>query len=305
MNKKDVLVLGGCGFIGSHLCDKIISRGNNAYIADMSTDNNISSKVQDVYQCDLTSENAVMNILKSVQPDLIYHLAANSNVRSDGVGVNQFNHNTKITSNIVKYAHMFGYPDILFTSSSTVYGQTTEMPVKENSLLNPSSYYGAGKVGSESILQTYQNQTKGTVKIFRLANIIGPGLRNAVIPDFIEKLSRNPDKLEILGDGKQMKSYMHIDDCVDSILYVARESDKTIVNIGTDSTTTVNKIADIVSEVMGLDPKYDYTGGEKGWTGDVPKIKMDVSRMKSLGYEPSMSSDEAVKQATEQLLDEI
>lgn len=307
MEQKKVLVTGGCGFIGSQLCEELVSRGHLVSVADnMSSGERLflPDNVNRVYECDLTDEEAVHHVLEDTNPDLIYHLAAKSDVRSESVGVNQFEYNTKITGNIVKSSHKFGNPDILFTSSSTVYGHPDEIPVTESYDLNPISYYGAGKIGSESLLRTYQNQTEGDVKIFRLANIVGPNLRGAVIPDFIEKLSDNPQELEILGNGKQMKSYMHVEDCVNAILHITN-SDATTVNIGTETTTTVDRIADTVSDVMNLQPLYDYTGGSQGWTGDVPEIKMDVSYMKSLGYSPQMSSDQAVRKATNQLVEEI
>ena len=307
MEQKDILVTGGCGFIGSRLCEELVSQDHSVFVADETSFGSwsfTSGEVQRVYECDLIEEDSVHRVLEDIRPDVIYHLAARSDVRSDSVGVNQFTYNTGITGNIIKFSHEFGNPDIYFTSSSTVYGHPDEIPVDESCKLNPISYYGSGKIGSESLLQTYKNQTEGDVKIFRLANIIGPNLRGAVIPDFIQKLCDNPEELEILGNGKQMKSYMHVDDCVKAMLDVT-DSDATTVNIGTETTTKVDKIADIVSDIMGLNPSYNYTGGCQGWTGDVPEIKMDVSRMKSVGYSPDMGSDEAVRKATKELVREI
>lgn len=307
MSETNTLITGGCGFIGSHLSEELDTTDNNIFIVDDMSNGEIahaSDGVEDVYECDLTDYDSTEKVIRDVQPDVIYHLAAKSNVRSDGVGTGQFNHNTKITSNIVRVGHKVGYPDIAFASSSTVYGHPDEVPVDEESSLNPESYYGAGKIGSESILRTYENQTDANVNIFRLANIVGGRLRGAVIPDFIEKLFEDSEELEILGNGKQMKSYMHVEDCVNAMLHI-QGSDTTVVNIGVETTTTVDRIADIVSEEMQVQPSYNYTGGSKGWTGDVPKIKMDVHHMESLGYNPEMTSDQAVRKAAEELIDEI
>lgn len=307
MSNINTLITGGCGFIGSHLSEKLDTADNDIFVVDDMSNGEIShasDSVEEVYQCDLTDYDSAEKVITDIQPDVIYHLAAKSNVRSDGVGTGQFNHNTKITANIVRVGHKVGHPNIAFASSSTVYGHPDEVPVDEESSLNPESYYGAGKIGSESILRTYQNQTGANVNIFRLANIVGGRLRGAVIPDFIQKLFEDSAELEILGNGKQMKSYMHVEDCVNAMLHI-QGSDATVVNIGIETTTTVDRIADIVSEEMQVQPSYNYTGGSKGWTGDVPKIKMDVSRMKSLGYSPEMTSDQAVREAAEELVDEI
>lgn len=307
MEQQEILVTGGCGFIGSRLCRELVSRGHSVSIADnMSSGNRsfVPNGVSQIYECDLVDEESVQYVLEDADPDAVYHMAAESDVRSESIGIHQFDHNTKITGNIVKFSHKIGSPDILFASSSTVYGHPDKKSVTESYKLNPISYYGSGKIGSESLLRTYQDQTDGDVKILRLANIVGPNLRGAVIPDFIEKLSDDPKQLKILGNGSQMKSYMHIEDCVNAILHI-KDSDATTVNVGTETTTTVDKIADTVSDVMNLEPSYNYTGGSQGWEGDVPEIKMDVSYMKSIGYNPRMNSDEAVRKATEQLVNEI
>ena len=308
MSKENVLVTGGCGFIGSHLSQELIS-DYSVYIADdMSAGKQryAPDGSQKVFNSDLTESSAVERIINEVNPVKVYHLAASSDVRSDSVGTGQFEYNTKITNNLVTHAHKNGCPDFIFTSSSTVYGWTDVIPTGESHHLNPNSYYGSGKIGSESILRTYSSQTSAEVKIFRLANIVGPRLRGAVIPDFVLKLRDNPEELEILGDGRQKKSYMHVDECVEAILHVDSSYDSgIIVNVGTDSTTTVTRIADIVSNVMNLNPEYNYTGGRQGWTGDVPEVRLDISRLESLGYTPRLSSDESVRKATEQLVKEL
>jgi UDP-glucose 4-epimerase len=132
-------------------------------------------------------------------------MAALSNVRSEGLGTEQFRHNTEITRNIIHYGTKFGEPDISFASSSVMYGENSEKPTREDHKTKTTSYYGAGKVASESLLNTYSSQTEGSIKILRMANIVGPRLRDAVIPDFIQKLNKNEDELEILGDGSQTK----------------------------------------------------------------------------------------------------
>ncbi|MFC7173337.1 NAD-dependent epimerase/dehydratase family protein [Haloplanus litoreus] len=142
---------------------------------------------------------------------------------------------------------------------------------------------------------------------FRFANIVGPHQRGNVVPDFVEKLRDDPETLTILGDGRQEKSYLHVEDCVDAIVHVVERADARLntYNLGSRTTTSVNRIADIVSEEMGLDPAYEYTGGDRGWTGDVPKMRLSVEKLAALGWEPPSSSDEAVRRAARQLIEEL
>jgi UDP-glucose 4-epimerase len=143
--------------------------------------------------------------------------------------------------------------------------------------------------------------------VFRFANIVGPRLRGAVVPDFIEKLRDDPDKLVILGDGHQEKSYMHIEECLDAMLHVVEHAGERLntYNLGTRTTTSVDTIADIVADEMGLDPEYEHTGGERGWTGDVPRMRLSIEKLSALGWEPDRSSDDAIRQSVRELLDEL
>ena len=172
--------------------------------------------------------------------------------------------------------------------------------------MEPISIYGASKLGEEALLSVYAHSHDVTVWTFRFANIVGPRLqRGAVIPDFIHKLRRDPTALEILGDGRQEKSYMHIDECIEAMVHVVEHADAPVntYNLGTRTTTSVRTIADIVADELGVDPEYEFTGGERGWTGDVPRMRLSVEKLAGLGFEPTDSSDEAVRRATRELLD--
>jgi UDP-glucose 4-epimerase len=143
--------------------------------------------------------------------------------------------------------------------------------------------------------------------VFRFANIVGPYQRGNVVPDFIEKLTENPTELEILGDGRQEKSYMYVSECVSAMKYVVEHADDplNIYNLGTQTTTSVTDIADIISDELGVDPEYTYTGGDRGWTGDVPKMRLAIEKLAALGWEPTRSSDEAVRQGARDLISEL
>ncbi len=162
-------------------------------------------------------------------------------------------------------------------------------------------------MADEALLSTYAHSYDFTAWVFRFANIVGPHQRGNVIPDFIEKLLDDPTKLEILGDGRQEKSYMHVEECVDAIIHVVEHADQDLntYNLGTRTTTSVTAIADIICEEMGLNPDYEYTGGDRGWTGDVPKMRLSIEKLASLGWEPSMSSHESVRRGVGDIVAEL
>jgi len=218
----------------------------------------------------------------------------------------QFRLNTGLTANVAERMHEVGCRHVAFTSSSTVYGEAPRPTPEDYAPLEPISMYGAAKLAEESLLSVYAHSHDFTVWTFRFANIVGPRLQlGAVVPDFIEKLREDPSELEILGDGRQEKSYMHISECIEAMRHVIEHTDDPVntYNLGTRTTTSVRTIADIVADEMGLDPEYSFTGGDRGWTGDVPRMRLSVEKLAGLGFEPDQSSDEAVRRATRELLE--
>lgn len=212
-----------------------------------------------------------------------------------------------MTYNVLERMDEVDVSKLVFTSSSTVYGEAPRPTPEDFAPLEPISIYGSSKLADEALLSTYARSYGFTVWNVRFANIVGPHQRGTVVPDFIEKLRADPTELEILGDGRQEKSYMHVAECVDAIRYVVEHAtdDLNTYNLGTRTTTSVTDIADIVSEEMGVDPDYSYTGGDRGWTGDVPRMRLSIEKLAGLGWEPSLSSHESVERATRQLVAEI
>ena len=166
---------------------------------------------------------------------------------------------------------------------------------------------GSSKLADEALISTHAHSYDLTAWVFRFASIVGPHQRGNVIPDFIEKLLADPTQLEILGDGRQEKSYMHVRECVDAIRYVVEHAndDLNTYNLGTRTTTSVTAIADIVSDELGVEPEYTYTGGDRGWTGDVPKMRLSIEKLSGLGWEPSQSSHEAVRRGIRNLVGDL
>jgi len=191
--------------------------------------------------------------------------------------------------------------EVVFASSSVVYGEEAKIPTPEDANLDPISMYGATKCGGEHMCKVYSEIFDMDLTIVRLANIVGGRNPKGVIYDFIHKLKDNPEKLTILGNGKQKKSYLHVEDTVRGFIK-AWKSDKTTFNIGSEDSIDVDGIADIVADEMDIDPEYEYTGGEKGWKGDVPEMRLSIDKLKNEGWNPEKNSAESVRKTVRELL---
>jgi UDP-glucose 4-epimerase len=306
LSDTHVVVTGGAGFIGSHLVERLVA-DNEVTVADDASNGAIEWVPDDarVVEGDLTDAGVVADAI-TADVDAVVHLAASKLVDTD-TPRRQFSDNSAMTYNVLERMDEVGVENLVFTSSSTVYGEAPRPTPEDYAPLEPISVYGATKLAEESLVSTYAHSHDIQSWVFRFANIVGPRLRGAVIPDFIEKLRADPDSLTILGDGRQEKSYMHISECLDAIEFAVEhaDSDHNVFNLGTRTTTSVDRIADIVADEMGIDPKREYTGGDRGWTGDVPRMRLSVEKLAGLGWEPSQSSDDAVRQSTRELLDEL
>jgi UDP-glucose 4-epimerase len=305
-SSRRIVVTGGAGFIGSHLVDRLVG-DNDVIVADDGSNGRVEwvDDGASFVDGDLTDADVVAEAI-TPDVDMVVHLAASKLVDTD-VPRKQFEDNSEITYNILERMDDVGVEDLVFTSSSTVYGEAPRPTPEDYAPLEPISVYGATKLAEESLVSTYAHSHDIQSWVFRFANIVGPRLRGAVIPDFIEKLRADPESLTILGDGRQEKSYMHVDECLDAMLYAVEhaEKDHNVFNLGTRTTTSVDRIATIVAEEMGVDPDREYTGGKRGWTGDVPRMRLSVEKLSGLGWEPAQSSDDAVRQTVRELLDEL
>ncbi|QPV62926.1 NAD-dependent epimerase/dehydratase family protein [Halosimplex litoreum] len=319
LSGKRLVVTGGAGFVGSHLCERLVADNEVVAVDDFSNGERawLPDGVE-VVEGDLTDPEVAAEAITE-EVDGVFHFAANKNAAADDI--DQYRFNNELTETVLDRMDEVGVDKIAFTSSSTVYGEAPRPTPEDYAPLEPISIYGASKLGEESLLSVYANSHDFTAWVYRFANIVGPRLQlGAVIPDFVDKLEDDPDSLTILGDGRQEKSYMHVDDCVDAMCHVVEhagdvsegtsearrtssDGDFNVYNLGTRTTTSVTTIADIVSDEMGLDPAYEYTGGDRGWVGDVPRMRLSIEKLSALGWEPEGSSDDAVRRATRQLLD--
>jgi len=313
---KRVLVTGGAGFVGSHLVDRLLVDKNEVVIAD-----NFSTGRREwidrgasAVDVDLTDSAEVEAVVGS-ELDIIFHLAAR-NDPNDPDPHSQFRENTAMTHTVLQAAHKAGVDKVAYTSSSTVYGEAPRPTPEDYAPLEPISVYGASKLADEGLLSTYAHSHGFTIWNFRFANVVGPRLRGAVIPDFIEKLRTNQETLTILGDGRQEKSYLHVSDCVDAMGHVIEHAGSVsdsetesgtmhTYNLGTRTTTSVDRIAEIVCDVLDIDPVFEYTGGDRGWVGDVPRMRLSIEKLSGLGWNPCLESDRAVRKTAEELAAEL
>jgi len=303
---KRLLITGGAGLVGSALAERLVPE-NEVVVADDLSKGERHSVPDDAgfVLADVTDPDDVAEVV-TADLDAVFHLAAITDTNYDD-DRDLFERNTRMTYNLLERMEEVGVRKLAFTSSSAVYGEAPRPTPEDYAPMEPISVYGSSKLADEAVLSTYAHSYDFRVWTFRFANIVGPYQRGNVVPDFIEKLLKDPETLEILGDGRQEKSYMHVTDCVDAIRAVVEGADRdlNVYNLGTATTTSVDRIAEIVSDVLDVDPEYEYTGGDRGWVGDVPKMRLSIAKLSALGYEARYSSDRAVREAAEQLAAEI
>ena len=312
LNPTSIFVTGGAGFIGSHLVDKLMSEGNRVTVYD----NLVSGKKKDIehhigkegfqfIEADLLDFDRLKETMAG--HEIIWHLGANTDIPGGNrVTDLDLNNCTIATRNVLETMRANGIDKILFASSACVYGDSPPQALSEAfGPLLPINLYGAGKLACEGLISAYSHLFGIKAWMFRFANVVGARMGHGVIYDFIQKLKKNPEEMEILGDGHQEKPFFLVEDCIDGMLCAFRQADVQydVFNLGCESFTTVTRIAQIVTEEMGLTgAKFKYTGGKRGWPGDAPVVHFQVEKIKKLGWTAKHTSDEAVRIATKSLL---
>lgn len=309
------LVTGGAGFIGSHLVDRLIAEGNYVTVFD-----NLSSGKKmfiqhhfDTAHFELVKQDLLdLEQLKAamVGHDIVFHLAANPDAR---MGITNTDLDLKLetiaTYNVLEAMRVNRVRKIVFSSSGTIYGETPVIPLSEHyGPVLPISLYGAGKLACEGLISAFCNVFGMQGWIFRFANIIGNRATHGVIYDLANKLRQNSAHLEILGDGTQRKPYLHVDECIDGILFLLNKTKDSlnVFNLGCSTSTDVTTIANsIVKQLRLRNVEFRYTGGDRGWPGDVPQVRLNVKKASKLGWKAKLTSDEAVTKAITDILKEI
>lgn len=305
-------ITGGAGFIGSHLVDTLLNTHNSVTVYDNLSSgdktfiqHHMNEKDFHFIQADLLNLKRVTKELQG--HDIVFHLAANPHVRLGETQTDlDLNQGIVATYNVLEAMRQNNIKKIVFSSSSVVYGETREPSLPETyGPTLPISMYGAGKLGAEGLISAFCGTFDFQAWMYRFANVVGARGTHGVIVDFIEKLRKNPQELEILGDGKQCKPYLYVSDCVNGILYGYTHSNEkmNLFNLSCDTTTTVTRIAEMVTEEMGLsNVRFKYTGGIRGWKGDVPRFQLNAAKMNHLGWKATLTSDEAVRKAIKDVL---
>lgn len=306
------LVVGGAGFIGSHLCEILLQKNNEVVCVDnysLGTDKNIKHLLKDtrfyLYQKDASVYDEIDEIFEKEQPEYVFHLAANSDICASSTNPEVEYCNTYTTTfQILSCMRKYKVKRLFFASTSAVYGDKRDEILDENTPnLTPISYYGAAKLGSEALISAFSYMNDIQAIVFRFPNVIGPRLTHGVIFDFLRKLQQDPKHLQILGDGRQTKPYIYVTDLISAIVQFMRTENPgvSLYNVGVQGDTSVTRIANIICQELGLESvEYEYTGGDSGWKGDVPRFQYCIDKIHNAGWSAKYTSDEAVRKAVQE-----
>ena len=308
------LVTGGSGFIGSNLVDTLFEEnpekivvidnlrtGEKKFIEDQIGKKNFQFLNKDIKNVESFPNESF---------DWVFHLAANADIRGGVKNTRvDLDENVIGTHSVLEFMRKQDIKKLVFASSSALYGETEVIPTPEDlPNIKPISFYGASKIAAEHFISSYCFTYGMQSWMFRFANVVGRRSTHGVIPDFVNKLRNNPNELEILGDGNQTKSYFDVSDCVDGLIDIPKVDKDAIVeayNLANNETIKVKDLAPIVVDEMGLkNVKYKFTGGDRGWVGDVPITVLSFDKAKKLGWSTKISLEEAVRRTVRYLLDE-
>ncbi len=297
------LVTGGAGFIGSSVADRLLARGDEVVAYD-----NFSSGLEEfitearqspkfaIVRGDVLDEKALSAAMKGAE--FVFHLAANADVRFGTDNPRRdLEQNTIATHNVLEVMRANSVKNIIFSSTGSVYGEAPIFPTPETAPFPvQTSLYAASKLAGEGMIQAYCEGFGFRGWIFRFVSILGERYTHGHVFDFYKALLRNPRELKVLGDGRQRKSYLYIQDCIDAMfLAVEKAGGKVnVFNLGADEFCEVKESIGWICGALGLSPKLSYTGGERGWIGDNPFIYLDCAKMRGLGWKPNLSIRDGV-----------
>jgi UDP-glucose 4-epimerase len=305
-------VTGAAGFIGSTLVDRILSKGHSVVgYDDFSTglefflEHAQRSTNFKLVRGDVLHFDALVEAMRGA--DIVFHFAANADVR---FGTNHpskdLEQNTIATFRVLEAMRANGVRRIAFSSTGSVYGESKVFPTPEDAPFPvQTSLYGASKIAGEGLISAYAEGFDIKATVFRFVSILGPRYTHGHVFDFYRQLRHDPTRLRILGDGQQRKSYLHVEDCVDAMLTALGHTDVgfNVFNLGTDEYCQVNDSVGWICDELGLDVERTYTGGERGWIGDIPFIFLDCKRIRELGWRPRYGIEQSVRMTLRWLRD--
>ena len=310
-----VFVTGCAGFIGSNLVDNLLEKGFSVYGLD-----NFSTGRKSFLENALKNDKFFliedeMKYIKKYKNQIkkcntVFHMAANADVR---FGLSHpskdLEENTINTFHLLETMRQVDVKNLIFASTGSVYGENKQIPTSESCPFPiQTSLYGASKIAAESFISAYCEGFNFNAVACRFVSLMGPRYTHGHVFDFVKSLQKDPKVLTILGDGKQFKSYFHVDDCVQAMLLFSANLNKrlkgfTPINLGTEEGITVSKSARIICDAIGIDPEFKYTGGKQGWIGDNPIIQLDISKAKSLGWQPKYGIKESISNTAKWVYD--
>ncbi len=313
---RRICIVGGAGFIGSHFVDRLLASRVTEFVTVY--DNFSSGRLWhlDAHQADprlavLRADAADLDALAAAAAghDTIIHLASNPDIaRAVTEPAVDFDQGTLLTNHVAEAARRAGVGLVLYASGSGVYGDLGEVEATEDhGPLIPVSTYGASKLAGEALLASYAAMFGVTARAFRFGNVVGPRQTHGVGYDFVRRLLADPDRLRILGDGRQSKSYIHVDDVIEAVLLVARlaAGPFAVFNVATGDYVTVTEIAQLAIDVVGLPAgrtRLEYSGGDRGWQGDVPVVRINTDRIRALGWKNERTAREALRASMQSML---
>jgi len=302
------LIIGGAGFIGSVLIKKLLKKGEDIIVLDKltlgSTDYIDLSRVE-FYQVDVNNTDQVLELLEDKEIEEVWHLAANSDIPAGVEDMNvDLNDTFMSTVSTLKIMKKIACKKIYFASSSAVYGFNENRLYEDIGPLMPISNYGAMKLSSEALISASLESFLDKVCIYRFPNVVGVPATHGVILDFVKKLKKDASALGVLGNGTQQKTYLHVSELVEAMLFINDNTDNGMnyYNIGAmDDGVFVKQIAEETVKVVSADATINYQKTDRGWVGDVPRFYYSVDKLKDLGWSPKMSSLEAIQRAVTEI----
>lgn len=297
------LVTGAAGFIASHLVDRLLAEGHEVVGFDNFSTGQAAfleaagrSPAFCLQRGDILDQERLTASMAGV--DWVFHLAANADVRfGTGHPRKDLEQNTIGTSNVLEAMRAAGVRRIAFSSTGSIYGEPSVFPTPEDAPFPiQTSLYGASKLAAEGLIHAYCEGFGFQACIFRFVSILGERYSHGHVFDFYKQLVAHPEVLHVLGDGRQRKSYLYVGDCIDAILRVTNQAreEVTVLNLGTDEYCEVRDSIAWICGHLGLSPRLVFGGGERGWIGDSPFIFLDCTRVRSFGWQPSLTIRDAV-----------
>ncbi len=312
---KKYFITGGAGFIGSHLCNRLLALGHAVTAYDNFCNGqrwhfgeNLKHPNLRIIDADVRDDGKLESAIGG--HDVVFHLASNADIARAVVDPDiDFSNGTLLTRCVLEAMRKTGVSSIAFTSGSGVYGEVPPNPIKEDyDLMIPVSTYGAQKLASEALISAYSFMFNMHGMVFRFANVVGPQQTHGVAYDFLRRLAKEPARLKIFGDGTQSKPYIHIEDVLEAFLLIESEArgGYEYHNVASQDFLNVREIADLICDRMGLkNVEYDFSGGSRGWKADVPLYRLDTTKIRSRGWNNRRNSRDSVTHAVDSMIADI